>query len=189
VSPFARDKEPCTLLQIGRTALHTAVENWSNRAIVSTLIKAGADIHAADMDGTTPMCCAALADNVSALKTLQKHGAVFLTPHGWNALHAAAVRGSLKAMTYLLMHNKDAVLSINALDDLQDSALSLATKCGHDKVVTLLLQSGAVVNERLLQQREHWHPRAARIIGAHMRKAKTSQSHSTLYLDWTARFL
>lgn len=173
--------------EIGRTALHIAMENCIDPNIVSLLLDRGADVDAADMDGTTPMCCAALADNVEGLEILHERGAAFNSTHGWNALHAAAVRGSLNALSFLLMYNKDAVAAINALDDLNDSPLSLALKSGHQKVIGLLLEGGAALDAHVVSQREHWHPRAARFIEAHMRKQRTTRLD--LSTSCCARFL
>jgi len=60
--------------QVGRTALHWAVEA-GHKEVVDELVLAGADVNAADTDGSTPLHIACLCDHVEIVKALLAAGA------------------------------------------------------------------------------------------------------------------
>jgi ankyrin repeat protein len=125
-----------------RTALHNAASAGCADE-VSRLVKAGADKHAMDREGATPLWIAAAAGHAHLVPLLA-------TPHtlhsnscgGTMPLHAAVQRRNQAVVT--------ALLAAGALPDAQDSggcsALVIAAEQGNVPAVKALLAAGATTD-------------------------------------------
>jgi ankyrin repeat protein len=128
----------------GTTALHRAVRR-DDFAAAQALIKAGADVKAANRYGVTPMGLAAMNGNPAMIRALLDAGADpnTATPDGETALMTAARTGKVDAVTLLL----DRGANVNAKDDVHaQTALMWAVLENHADMVKLLLARGAGIN-------------------------------------------
>jgi ankyrin repeat protein len=128
----------------GTTALHWAVRH-NDLATVDTLIRAGADVKAANRYGVTPMVLAATNGNAGMLRKLLDAGADpnSANPGGETALMTAARTGSIEAVMLLL----DRGATVNAKDTVHaQTALMWAVLENHADIVKLLLARGADIN-------------------------------------------
>ena len=134
----------------GSTALLWAVHN-DDPALVKALIRAGADVKAANGFGDTPMREAATNGDVEVLKALLDAGADADSPsaEGQTSLMIVARTANLEAASLLLDHGAkvDAVESYE-----QQSALMWAAEQRQPEMVRLLIAKGAAVDAR---SREH----------------------------------
>ena len=87
------------------TALHIAAQNGSLE-IARRLITAGADVNAADYEGSCPLQLAATMDHDKVVKLLLEHGANadHQDADGRTALHYAAMKSGMNAALVLLLH-------------------------------------------------------------------------------------
>ena len=128
----------------GTTALHWAVRH-DDVATADALIKAGADVKAANRYGVTPMALAATNGNPAMIRRLLDAGADpnSANPGGETALMTAARTGKVDAVTLLL----DRGANVNAKDTVHaQTALMWAVLENHADMVKLLLARGADVN-------------------------------------------
>ena len=130
-------------------ALHLAVE-VGDLAALRRGLAAGADVHASDQQGDTPLHRAARLGNVSAVRILVEAGANVETQarnsfNGFTQLHCAAYHGHVPAMLALLQAGApvDAAASTG-----WGTALLVAAEKGHAAAVTALCAAGANVNAR-----------------------------------------
>lgn len=124
----------------GTTALHWAVRR-DDMAAVEALIKAGADVKAANRYGVTPMNLAATNGNAAIIRRLLDAGVDPNTanPGGETALMTAARSGKVDAVTLLL----DRGANVNAKDTVHaQTALMWAVLENHSDVVKLLVARG-----------------------------------------------
>jgi uncharacterized protein len=128
----------------GTTALHWAVRR-DDSAAVAALIKAGADVKAANRYGVTPINLAATNGNAAIIRKLLDAGvdANSANPGGETALMTASRSGSAEAVKLLLDRGANA----NAKDAVHaQTALMWAVLENHPDVVKLLIAGGADVN-------------------------------------------
>jgi uncharacterized protein len=130
----------------GTTALHRAVER-DDAGEVARLIRAGADVKAANRYGAAPISLACARGNAEVIEQLLQAGADVNTalPEGETCLMSAASAGSLRAVKALLVRGAN----INAVESWKgQTALMWAAAEGHAAVVDALIESGADVNAR-----------------------------------------
>ena len=130
----------------GTTALHRAVHRNDPKA-VADLIRAGADVNAANRYGVPPLSLAATNGNAAILELLLKAGANpnATQSEGETALMTAARTGVPAAVKTLLAHGAD----VNATESWRgQSALMWAAAEGHAETIQLLLEAGAQINAR-----------------------------------------
>lgn len=117
--------------------------------VVRALTKAGADPHASDRAGDTPLICAARHGNIAAARALLRVGA---NPNadrsmafGTTALIAATVGGHL-TMAHLLVQAGANPNTVGNGPPSWRTALTAAIINGHTDIATLLLDAGADPN-------------------------------------------
>ena len=150
----------------GTTPLMLAVRD-DNVALADKLIKAGADVKAANRYGVTPLYLAALNGNASIILKLIKAGAGAndAVTDGETALMTASRSGSLDAVKVLL----EAGAKVDAREEWRgQTALMWAAAEGHPDVIRELAAHGADVNAKsnlqqwdrqvTLEPREKWLP-------------------------------
>ena len=128
----------------GTTALHWAVRH-DDVATAEALIKAGADVNAANRYGVTPIALAATNGNPhhdpEASQSRSRANAA--NPGGETALMTAARTGKIDAVTLLL----DRGANVNAKDTAHaQTALMWAVIENHAEMVKFLLAHGADIN-------------------------------------------
>jgi ankyrin repeat protein len=131
----------------GTTALHWAVRS-DDLEMADLLIRAGANVSAANREGATPMQLAALNGSATMIEKLIKAGAdsnAPLSKFGDTALMLASRTGKPDAVKVLL----DRGVQVNAKETWGDTtALMWAVSEGHPAVVKMLIDRGADVNAR-----------------------------------------
>jgi uncharacterized protein len=131
----------------GMTALHWATYH-DDKDIAELLIRAGANVKAANRYGVTPISLACTNGNGAIVELLLKAGADpnAPLPAGETPLMTAARTGSLAAVTALLSRGA----AVDARDDRRgQTALMWAAAEGHAPVVQALIQGGADFRARL----------------------------------------
>lgn len=131
----------------GMTALHWAAYH-DDQSVSSQLVRAGANVKAANRYGVTPLSLACTNGNAAIVGILLKAGADpnASLPGGETALMTAARAGSLATVTLLLSRGA----LVDARDDRRgQTALMWAAAEGHAAVVTALIEAGADVKARV----------------------------------------
>jgi ankyrin repeat protein len=131
----------------GATAMHWAAQN-DDLETAEMLIRAGADVSAANRTGLTPMRLAAINGSAAMIARLLRAGVnpnTPLTQYGDTALMMAARTGKPEAVQVLLESGA-------AIDGVESwggtTALMWAVSEGHTAVVRMLIDRGANVNAR-----------------------------------------
>lgn len=116
----------------------------ARRTIAELLLKAGAEVNAADAEGMTPLLVALARQREELLDLLTAAGAdvTLKDQRGRAALHYAA-QGNLPAMIDRLAEMK---VDVNAADDTGNTALHMAAMRMRPVVIESLLSRGANVN-------------------------------------------
>lgn len=130
----------------GTTPLHRAAYQEDVGA-VDRLIRAGADVKAANRYGVTPLSLACTSGNAAVVESLLKAGADPNTvlPGGETVLMTAARTGKAEAVKALLARGAD----VNASEKwYRQTALMWAAAEGHVAAVEALLQAGADLQAR-----------------------------------------
>ena len=125
----------------GATALHWAVYR-DDAELLDMLIRAGADVKAANSEGVTPLSMAALFGNAAMIDRLIKAGADAKQrgPNGETMVMLAARNGDPQAVTVLLEAGAD----VNASEPIRGTtALMWAVEQKHPEAVKVLLAAGA----------------------------------------------
>lgn len=152
--------------QDGTTALHLAVRG-NNVAEAQKLIRAGADVKAANRYGITPLYLAAVNGSAPMIEMLLAAGADANAsgPEGEGALMTVARTGSVDAARVLLTRGA----KVDARETWRgQTALMWAAAQGHAPMIRLLIGAGADVNaksafqkwerQNTLEPREKWLP-------------------------------
>ncbi len=152
--------------------LADALEN-GHRGEALTLIDQGADVNAAQADGTTPLHWAAYQLDTDLVERLVKRGAHAATQNrfGVSPLDEAAKAANAKIVALLLKAGAD----VNAANGDGETALMLASRTGSVDVVRQLIDAGADVNAR-----EAWRDQTALMWaaeGAHTELVKLLIEH------------
>ncbi|MCK5690792.1 ankyrin repeat domain-containing protein, partial [Myxococcota bacterium] len=113
-------------------------------ALVEMLIGLGADVHAENNRGNTPLHYAAVDGHVETVRALVKLGATIDTDGRGMTLQGAAERGHAESVAVLLELGAE----ISARDYNGDTALHSAAGAGRTRVAHLLIKSGADVSAR-----------------------------------------
>jgi ankyrin repeat protein len=131
----------------GATALHWAVQA-NDLELTDLLIRAGADVSAANRAGATPLLLASVNGNAVMIERLLAAGAdpnAPLTKFGDTALMMASRTGKVDAVKVLLDHGAQ----VNAKETWGDTTpLMWAISERHPEVAKLLIERGAGVNAR-----------------------------------------
>lgn len=127
-------------------SLHTAAWN-DDLAKIQSLIRAGADVQAANQYGVTPLSLACTNGNAAAVELLLKAGADPNTtlPGGETALMTASRTGNLATVKALLARGAD----VAAKERRGQTAIMWAAAEGHAEVVQTLIGAGADFRARL----------------------------------------
>lgn len=137
----------------GFTILHEAVSlssdfvnNGNNSSVMGLLIRRGADLHAVDESGNTPLHAAAYAGQWHACGVLIRLGAEVNCANNKQVtpLHAAAAHGCTEVCRLLVTHGID----IEALDHEGHTALEVAKAKGRTETASYLFAVAA--KKRLL---------------------------------------
>lgn len=126
--------------RLQRTKLHDACFA-GDRDVVVLLVRHGADIHARDFQGETPLYRAASHGHLGIVKFLAKQGADTNVKirSGITPLWAAASGGHADVVEFLIGKGTD----VNVSDNRGRTPLSVARQKEHTEVVDLLRQHGA----------------------------------------------
>ena len=150
----------------GTTALHWAVRN-NDLPEIDRLIRAGADVKAANRYGITPIYLACQNGSAAAVSRLLKAGvsANATANYGETALMTCAHTGNVDAANVLI----EAGASIDAIESWHgETALMWAAAERHPEMIDALIKAGADVNarstvvqwerQRTLEPRDKWLP-------------------------------
>jgi ankyrin repeat protein len=130
----------------GTTALHWAVR-YDEAALVDRLIKAGANVNAANRYGVTPIALACESASAAVVDRLLKGGVSpnATGPLGETALHTCAHTGNADAAKVLIARGA----SVNSGDNWRgQTPLMWAAAQGHGAMVRVLAEAGADLNAR-----------------------------------------
>ncbi|MDF1653744.1 MAG: ankyrin repeat domain-containing protein [Coxiellaceae bacterium] len=125
-------------------ALHCALKNGADDAVVRQLVAQTKDLNHQDKWGYTPLMLAAKYNRPTAVKMLLRYQAVELrmnlrSKEGKTALHYAACADSAESLNLLLAQPHMSTALVNRLDDRGDSALAVASLFHHTEQVATLL--------------------------------------------------
>jgi len=125
----------------GKTLLHEVVYDHSGQDKLTELLsRPGINIDTKQHDGTTPLYRALLAGNDRAFEILLDRGTDVNNRNEdncWTILICAAAENRIISTARLLLQGD---LEVNAVDDIQNTALHIACERGHSHIVELLLQ-------------------------------------------------
>ena len=154
-----------------RLPLVDAAKNADTGAL-RTLLEQGADVNAAEADGTTALHWASYRDDVASADLLIRAGARVNAANdlGATALWTASLNGSVAMVRRLL----EAGANPNAALLLGETPVMVAARSGHPVVVEQLIGRGASVNARgarrqtaLMWAVAQKHPDVVRVLIAH----------------------
>ena len=150
----------------GDRPLHTAAESARDPAVITTLLEAGAALHARDRSDRTPLHHAAESGTAANVRALLAAGAqVDMRASGfdvdwgwdWTPLHLATQNPDADIVRVLLGAGAD----VNARAYYGQTPLHLAAGNENPEVAALLLEAGANVNSREWMGRTPLHVAAA----------------------------
>jgi uncharacterized protein len=130
----------------GTTPLHRAAQ-LNDLGTADRLVRAGANVNAANRYGVTPLSLACVNGNAPMIELLLKAGADANStlPEGETALMTAANTGNVAALKALLAHGAN----VNATESSKgQTALMWAVNKGHTAAAQALIEAGADINAR-----------------------------------------
>jgi ankyrin repeat protein len=130
----------------GQTALHkAAVYDWGSLDDVKKLIARGADVHAADNDGFTPLHLAAMSGYADKAKALLGAGAKYdaATKMGTLPLHLAAERRRINTELLELLIGPPTNRVVNVMNKEGHTPLFRAVDADNADTIKWLLEHGA----------------------------------------------
>jgi ankyrin repeat protein len=128
----------------GTTALHRAAQR-NDLELAAQLIRAGANVKAANRYGVTPLSLACINGNAAMISLILEAGANANTtlPEGETALMTASNTGHVDALKVLLAHGAN----VNARENSRgQTALMWAVNEGYTAAAQLLIDAGADIN-------------------------------------------
>ena len=132
------------------THLHKLVIELESGDLEKALVNNPEDVHAADIDGWTPLHWAARRGNTRALRLLLAHGADPLQTtknEERNALHLSAQGNSVACVKHLLQYRQDnTVVNIESKDGYGRSPLLVAAGYNCAAATAKLVEKGAEIN-------------------------------------------
>lgn len=134
----------------GFTPIHAAARS-GDLALISGLLKAGANIDSGDASGMQPLHIAVLNNNLQTMRILLTNGAdIDGKNHNQTTVLQLAVAGGLDQATDFLIANGADVSAISRDDFYGDfaTALHIAAGKGHLEIAEKLLSAGARVDSR-----------------------------------------
>lgn len=131
----------------GRTPLHIALQEESEKALASLLAHPGLDVNAVNTAGETPLMLAALKGRLDWVQALAQRGAQ-IDREGWTALHYACSGPDNGVAPWLLAQGA----VIDARSPNGSTPLMLAAGYGGISTAEILLKAGA--NARLLNEQQ-----------------------------------
>ena len=139
------------IINTGKPNSHALLElgkKWKTitAAEVLAMINAGADVHAKNNDGNTPLHAAAWKGNAEVIPVLIKAGADVHAKNndGNTPLHSAAFWGKAEVIPVLIKAGAD----VNAKNNHGDTPLHAMARTGRAEVISILLQARADVNAK-----------------------------------------
>lgn len=142
-----RGADPNPRDERGRTPLHIALQEESEKALASLLAHPGLDVNAVNQAGETPLMLAALKGRLDWVQALARRGAE-INREGWTALHYACSGPDNGVAPWLL--TQGAV--IDARSPNGSTPLMLAAGYGGISTAEILLKAGA--DARLLNEQQ-----------------------------------
>ena len=145
--------------ELRKTALMFAISGgWSAPSktvrlkAVRMLIAAGADVNAKDAEGKTALMYACEYGFANIVRALLKAGAgaevKARTAGGWTAWLYAFCNQSKRTMERLVQAGAEEVIDVAAKDRLDRTPLLLASECGQQAAMRVLIEAGADVNAK-----------------------------------------
>lgn len=136
----------------GKTALHHAAMKGFLR-VVNVLLSKGADPNPQDTEGVRPLGLAARNDHSEVVSALLVARAELNAVDGigrtaliWAASTVESTGGHYEVAVVLTRDRSRIIGSIDLTDSYGKSALHWASECGYDKMVKLLIESGAKID-------------------------------------------
>lgn len=151
----------------GKTLLHEVVYDLeSTDKVLDLLSRPGIAIDAKQLDGTTALYRACLAGNTAAFKLLLDNGADVNNRNNdnlWTVLMCGVAENRIEIVEQLLSRSE---LEVNVTDEIQNTALHIATERGNARMVELLLRHpGVQIN---LKNHLGWTPLSNAAFAGHV---------------------
>jgi ankyrin repeat protein len=138
---LAQKADPNAVSALGTTPLHSASARGGSAQVVELLLGHGADPNAPNRLPLTPLTLAPLANDLTVVELLVKHGAYVNPTNQVTPLMTAAFAGNLAVTRFLLDHEADP----RRPGPFAGHALNVALYAWQTGIAQLLIQNGADV--------------------------------------------